>query len=336
MTNSVLITTAVVAFGVTTLLGILLIPVLKRLNFGQTIREDGPIWHKSKQNTPTMGGLIFIIGISVAIVAGYLVSASTQPNAVSAIETGKLFLGLAMAIMFSAIGFADDYIKVIKKRNLGLTALQKIILQSIVAAVSITIFYFLNEQSTAVVIPFIGIFDLKIFYFPIMGVLIIGVVNAVNLTDGIDGLCSSVTFVVSVFFMIVTAQIALVGQNIFATALAAGCIGFLVYNLHPAKLFMGDTGSFFFGGAIVAMSFGIGMEFLVFFVGFVYCFEALSVILQVISYKTTGKRIFKMSPVHHHFEMCGWSENKIVIVFSIVAVLTCALGYAAVYAAFMS
>lgn len=321
------ILTAVVAFGVTVLLGLLLIPVLRRLKFGQSILEEGPSWHKSKQGTPTMGGIMFIVGIVVAVVAGYLLLAANGSAFKGTLELTQLFGGLVMALLFGLVGFIDDYIKVVKKRNLGLTAWQKIIGQVLVTALYLAALYAAGDRSTIINVPFLGQWDLGFLYYPILGILIIGIVNSVNLTDGIDGLCSSVTFVAAVFFMIVSAYTGQLGMSVLSTALAAGCVGFLVFNAHPAKVFMGDTGSLFLGGMVVALGFGMNMEFILFFAGFVYCCESLSVILQVISFKTTGKRIFKMSPIHHHFEMSGFSENKIVLLFSGVTLLMCAIGF---------
>lgn len=322
-----IILTAVVAFGITVLCGILLIPVLRRLKFGQSILEEGPSWHKSKQGTPTMGGIMFIAGIAVAVIAGYFLLLADNYAFKGTLELMQLFGGLVMALLFGLVGFLDDYIKVVKKRNLGLTAWQKIVGQVLVTALYLAALYAAGDRSTIINVPFLGQWDLGLFYYPVLGILIIGIVNSVNLTDGIDGLCSSVTFVAAIFFMIVSAFTGQAGMSILSTALAAGCVGFLVFNAHPAKVFMGDTGSLFLGGMIVALGFGMNMEFILFFAGFVYCCESLSVILQVISFKTTGKRIFKMSPIHHHFEMSGFSENKIVLLFSAVTFVMCVIGF---------
>ena len=199
------ILTAIVAFGVTVLLGLLLIPVLRRLKFGQSILEEGPSWHKSKQGTPTMGGIMFIVGIVVAVVAGYLLLAANGSAFKGTLELTQLFGGLVMALLFGLVGFIDDYIKVVKKRNLGLTAWQKIIGQVLVTALYLAALYAAGDRSTIINVPFLGQWDLGFLYYPILGILIIGIVNSVNLTDGIDGLCSSVTFVAAVFFMIVSA-----------------------------------------------------------------------------------------------------------------------------------
>ncbi|MEG0693724.1 MAG: phospho-N-acetylmuramoyl-pentapeptide-transferase, partial [Oscillospiraceae bacterium] len=234
MANVSTIVTAVTAFTITTILGVILIPMLRKLKFGQSIREDGPTWHKNKQGTPTMGGIMFIVGSVVAVVLGYISLAIWDKTALSLEETVMLFAGLIMAIMFGLIGYLDDYIKVVKKQNLGLKAGQKIILQILVTTAFLTVLYIFGDRSTVVNVPFLGGFDLKALYYPIMGILIIGIVNSANLTDGIDGLATSVTFVIGIFFMLATSYLGLLGMNILATALAASCIGFLVFNAHPA------------------------------------------------------------------------------------------------------
>ncbi len=318
--------TLATAFAATVLTGVLLLPLLRRLSKG-TIREDGPKWHESKQGTPLMGGLFFVVGTAAGVIAGYLclLSAGRGPQAMS------LFGGLTMALLFGLIGFSDDYIKVVMKRNLGLRARQKLILQALVAALYLVFRWYLGDRSTAVWIPFLGDLELGWFYYPLAGILLVGMVNAVNLNDGVDGLCGSVTMVAAVFFMLLTGLLPnYMEMHVMAIALAASCVGFLLFNAHPAKVFMGDTGSFFLGGVLCALGFGVRMEFLLFFCGFGYCCEALSDIIQVCYFKAThGKRFFKMAPIHHHFELCGWSENKIVIVFSLVTVLTSAIGLAA-------
>lgn len=330
MDNVSIIVAAVTSFIITTMLGMILIPMLRRLKFGQTIREDGPKWHAKKQGTPTMGGIMFMVGISIATILGYASLAVSNKAALDKQQTIMFFAGLIMALAFGLIGFLDDYIKVVKKQNLGLRAMQKIILQIIVTAAYLTVIYIFCKDATLVNIPFIGNVNFGLLYYPIMGILIIGIVNSTNLTDGIDGLCTSVTFVVSIFFLIASAYLRLMGMNIMAAALAAGCIGFLVYNAYPAKVFMGDTGSFYLGGVVVSLAFMMDMEFILFFVGFIYCCESLSVILQIISVKLTGKRIFKMSPIHHHFEMVGMKENKIVAMFSGITLLMCIIAFLAI------
>lgn len=324
------IITAVASFILTVTLGLVMIPWLKRLKFGQTIREDGPTWHKQKEGTPTMGGLMFVISVTLGLSIGIACISINKAVIMPMQEMLMLLAGVVMAVLFGMIGFLDDYIKIVKKQNLGLTAKQKIVLQVIVTSLYLTAIYFIKEQSTLIYVPFFDYIDIGYFYFPLLGVLVVGIVNSTNLTDGIDGLCTMITFVVAAFFIIVSGKLELFGANLFSVALAAGCIGFLAFNLYPASVFMGDTGSFFLGGSVMALAFCVNMEFILFFAGFVYCFESLSVILQVISFKTTGKRIFKMSPIHHHFEMVGWNENKIVAVFSSVTLIGCIIGYFAV------
>lgn len=329
MVTPIIIITAVCGFAITAVLGRLLIPVLRRLKFGQTIREDGPKWHAAKQGTPTMGGIMLIGGVVLSCIIGYVCFID---KIYMSKETIRLFAGLLMATCFGMVGFLDDYIKVVKKQNLGLRAKQKLVLQALITVLYLLTLYLFGDTSTTVNVPFIGQWDLGVLYYLIMGVLIIGIVNSANLTDGIDGLLGSTTFVVAAFFMIVTGVLHAFEANILATALTSSLLGFLLYNIHPAKVFMGDTGSFFLGGLVVALAFSINMPLILFFVGFIYCVESLSVILQVISFKTTGKRIFKMSPIHHHFEMSGWSENKIVVVFCSITAVMCAIAFAAITA----
>ncbi|MDR3552938.1 MAG: phospho-N-acetylmuramoyl-pentapeptide-transferase [Clostridia bacterium] len=314
------VTAAVIAFIVTALLGTAVIPMLKRLKFGQSIRDVGPVWHKNKQGTPTMGGFMFIIGILVAIGGFLLVAAATNTlSDISKQEAARLTGGVFMALAFGFIGFMDDYIKVVKKRNLGLNVSQKLVLQFTVAALYLLIEYISGRQGTMFVVPFFNWqWQLGIFYWPLSLILIVGIVNAVNLTDGVDGLCASVTFVAALGLMLCSRLAGLEGHAALAAALAGGCLGFLVWNLHPAKVFMGDTGSLFLGGMLCAIAFGIDYPLLLLPVGILYLIEMFSVIIQVISFKTTGKRVFKMSPIHHHFELSGWSEMKIVAIFSLV------------------
>lgn len=308
------------SFAVTILLGFVLIPALKRLKFGQTIKEIGPTWHESKNGTPTMGGLLFIIGIILGIFIGFVLYEMTMPLniTVNSSENIRLWAGLLAAVGFGLIGFIDDYIKVVKHRNLGLNAMQKTVFQLIIAICYIATLQLSGITSTIVVFPFIGQLDFGWFYYPLMVLGIYFIVNAVNLTDGIDGLASSVTTVYAIIFMLIATLLQYYTIHILAAALAGGCLGFLVWNFYPAKTFMGDTGSMFLGGCVVALAFGVDLPILILLAGIVYICEALSVVLQVISFKSTGKRIFKMSPIHHHFEMCGWSEIKIVTVFTAV------------------
>ena len=223
-----------------------------------------------------------------------------------------------MAAGYGAVGFLDDYIKVVKKRNLGLTAVQKLVLQFSAAAIYLFLM-FLCKDNTSILVPFAGYVDLGFFYYIIMGVAIVGIVNSVNITDGIDGLDGSVTFFVCLFMMLIANVLGAFQANvIFSAAAAGGCLGFLIWNFHPAKCFMGDTGSLFLGGMVCSIAFAMDMQLMLLLVGLIYILEELSVVLQVSYFKLThGKRIFKMAPIHHHFEMCGWSEMKIVCVFSL-------------------
>lgn len=330
MQGIIMVITALLAFGVTAVLGTFLIPYLRKLKYGQTILEEGPSWHKAKQGTPTMGGIMFIIGLIFAVVVGFIITILTDDSKVDAVPCVRLFAGVGMALGYGLMGFVDDYIKVVKKRNLGLRAKEKLLIQFLLTLGYLFVLELAGSTSTLVDIPFIGQFDFGWVYYPVMMFIIIGTTNAVNLTDGIDGLAASVTFVAGLVFMAIISVLQIPYAGILAIALSAACLGFLVWNLHPAKVFMGDTGSMFLGGIVVALAFCIDMPVLLILVGFVYFFEALSVILQVISFKTTGKRIFKMSPIHHHFELCGWSEMKIVVVFSTVTAVCGVLAYFAV------
>ncbi len=323
-----LVAASAAAFLLTALSGKWVIPFLRKLKYGQTIREDGPTWHNNKQGTPVMGGIMFIFGIVVAAVVGAL-TMKLNHTATTGLNQLYLTAGVVMALAFGALGFADDYIKVVKKRNLGLTAKQKMAGQLLISVVYLAVLYFGGANSTILQIPFIGQMDIGLFYYPFMLFIIVGCVNSVNLTDGVDGLCSSVTFVAAIGLMIISTILGVGEMNMLSGALAGGCLGFLCWNFHPAKVFMGDTGSLFLGGMVTAIAFGVRMPVILLFVGIVYMLETLSVILQVISFHATGKRIFKMSPIHHHFELCGWSEEKIVGVFSAVTALGCIVAVAA-------
>lgn len=338
MKGMTILIVAMVSFVLTSILGIWLIPFLRRLKYGQTINEIGPVWHSKKQGTPTMGGLLFVAGILTASCIGwwmYRASASAEPGFLSdflqRVDSAKFFLGLAMAAAFGAIGFLDDYIKVVKKRNLGLSESQKLVLQLLVTAAYLSALYAVGDRSTVFFIPFWGRLDAGLFYYPISAFIIIGTVNAVNLTDGLDGLCSSVTFVASLGMMMVCSLLGFQSVGLMATALAGGCLGFLVWNFYPAKVFMGDLGSMFLGGMMAAIAFGAGVPCLLVLVGIVYVLETLSVMIQRIYYKTThGKRLFKMTPIHHHFEMSGYSEIQITALFSLITALGCVLAVLAV------
>ena len=318
---------AVLAFAISAVTGKFLIPFLRKLHFGQTILEDGPSWHKSKQGTPIMGGIMFIVAITVVTLVSTIIYQLSGANFIEAYfsdisrECLYIYAGLGLALANGMIGFIDDYTKVVKKRNLGLTAIQKLVLQFLAAAVYLAVLAVFGCGTTTV-IPFVGTVDLGFFYYILSDIVIVGIVNAVNLTDGVDGLDGSITFFVAVAFMLIASRLYQLGLTAFSAAIAGACLGFLVWNFHPAKVFMGDTGSLFLGGIVCALAFATGMPILLLPMGIVYLCEMFSVILQLSYFKLThGKRLFKMSPIHHHFEMCGWSEVKIVGVFSLVTAL---------------
>lgn len=318
---------AIVSFAVTSLLGFIVIPYLRKLKFGQTILDIGPNWHKDKQGTPTMGGVMMVAGVLLSLAIGYafsyFIGGSFAENMIDPYKLTILLAGVIMSLCMCAIGFFDDYIKVVKKRNLGLTAKQKTFLQLLVAAAYLLSLALAGMHTTY--IPFIGDVSitsgLGLLFWPIALMFIYGFTNAVNLTDGLDGLASSVTLVVACAFMLASGNIGSI--NALSSALAGACVGFVVWNAKPAKVFMGDTGSMFLGGMVVALSFGIGRPILLILMGCVYLIEALSVVLQVFWFKRTGKRLFKMAPLHHHFEMSGFSEQKVVMLFSLVALIGC-------------
>ena len=337
MKGGIILMGAAAAFALTSTLGIWLIPVLRRLRYGQTINDIGPVWHHKKEGTPTMGGVLFAVGILTASCIGWamyrLGGGAGEPPSDFLLrrDSARFFLGLGMAAAFGGIGFLDDYIKVVKKRNLGLKESQKLILQCLVTACYLTALYAFGDQSTVFFIPFWGILDAGVFYYPIAAFIIVGTVNAVNLTDGLDGLCSSVTFVAALGMMMVCSLLGFHTTGIQATALAGGCLGFLVWNFYPAKVFMGDLGSMFLGGMMVALAFGTGTPVLLALVGIVYVAEALSVLIQRVYFKLThGERLFKMTPIHHHFEMSGYSEIQITALFSLLTAAGCVLAVLAV------
>lgn len=315
----------VIAAVITGLLGYFMVPFLHKIKFGQTIREVGPSWHKNKQGTPTMGGLMFIIGSSVAAVI-CIAFLWLNGGAETQLMLVKVMAGALMAVGFGIVGFLDDYISIKKHRNLGLTEIQKLILQFIIVGAYL-LSVALAGGTTETVIPFLGSVDLGFFYYILAAVFIVGMVNAVNFTDGIDGLNTSVTLVVALVFSVIAMLLNRVGLSLYAAAIVGAMIGFLFWNANPAKVFMGDTGSLFLGGAVCALAFGVDMPILLILIGVIYIVEILSVVLQVTYFKIShGKRIFKMAPIHHHFEMCGWNENKICFVFSGVTLLAGIIG----------
>ena len=318
---------AALAFLLAAVLGRVLIPILRRLKFGQEIREEGPKWHEKKSGTPTMGGFIFLIAMVIALPA-----AMAAGNALGEMVPGvrPVLMLVVVTLAFAAIGFLDDYIKVILKRNLGLTASQKFGLQFLVALAYVSWAVFGKNIDTVVRIPFTeASWNLGWFFIPFAVIVILATVNSVNLTDGLDGLATSVTLAVAVFFLLVSTVGRLFNPAValFSSAMIGGLFGFLLYNKYPAKVFMGETGSLALGGAVCGMAILLEEPLALLIVGFVYVMESLSVIMQVTSYQLTGKRIFKMSPIHHHFEMCGMSERKIVAMFTAVTVVLCALMY---------
>ncbi len=326
MKTLIYILAIVIGFGLTALSGKFIIPFLKKLHLGQTIREDGPTWHKSKEGTPTMGGLMFILGTTAAVLVSVILLAVFGMWE-TAFSMTKLIGGLIMALCFGLIGFLDDYIGIKHKTNKGLGVMQKLALQFLVAG-GYLISCALAGTSTGIYVPFFGSIELGFFYYIISAALIVGIVNAVNFTDGIDGLNSMVCFFPLLAFSLIAESSGSSGVSAMGIAAAASCLGFLMWNFHPAKVFMGDTGSLFLGGMVAAMAFGVDEPILLFPAAIVPIIEILSVVMQVLYFKAThGKRLFKMSPIHHHFEMKGWKEEKICIVFSAVSFAGSALAY---------
>lgn len=329
------IITATAAFVITAAFGAIFIPFLRKIHFGQTILDIGPKWHKNKQGTPIMGGFMFIVGTFLALFIGISLSFAfdfeiyTKDFKIQS-RLMQIIAGIFLALLMSFIGFMDDYIKAVKKQNLGLKARQKTFLQLLTAAGYLITMY--QSGMTTTNIPFLGTIDVTtgfgLVFWPIALIFIYGFTNAVNITDGVDGLATSVTIVVAMFYMLATATLAFYSYSLIATALAGALIGFLVWNLHPCKIMMGDTGSMFLGGLVVAFAFSTNRPILLILAGLVYLAEALSVVIQVAYYKRTKKRIFKMSPIHHHFELSSWGENKIVVVFSTVAFIGCLIAMA--------
>lgn len=314
---------ALTAFAVSAVMGKFLIPLLKKIHFGQTIYDKGPSWHKDKQGTPIMGGFMFILGSAVAITIGYSLYHFRTADVTLPDNTGfyRLLAGYIFALLNMLIGFADDYIKAVKKQNLGLKPKQKMVMQFIFSAAFLHVLYILGDTKTTLNFYWAEL-DIGWLYYPFMLLVIVFLTNAVNLTDGIDGLCGSVTVVSMLSFVTLCSSMGLWEYSIFAMAVAGGCLGFLVWNLHPAKVFMGDTGSMFLGGAVVAVGLVTRQHLLLAVIAIVYICEALSVVIQVTYFKLTkGKRLFKMSPIHHHFELCGFNEYKIVITFSAVGLI---------------
>lgn len=300
-------------------LGYVLLPVLRALKAGQSIHELGPTWHNDKVGTPLMMGLMFIGGTLVCLLGNIPFTRDFTP-----------FYVFALAFCFGLIGILDDYCKVKKRKGIGLTAIQKALLQMAVSAVFLYVLYVSGSMTCDLYIPFVGA---RIYIHPVLYILfamfvIVGCVNAVNLTDGVDGLSSSVTIPVMVFFVAASVAMERLDLAVLPAAMLGGLVAFLYFNWHPAKAFMGDTGSLFMGGIVCGLAFALDMPLVLIFAGFVYIVETMSDILQVGYFKAThGKRLFKMAPIHHHFEMCGWKEEKIVLTFAAVSALMCLVAW---------
>lgn len=311
-----------VAFAASALIGRFLIPWLHALKAGQSIKEIGPVWHMAKQGMPTMGGIMFIAGIFIAILV-------TGWQDFSQGRFGALFVFL-FALVFGVIGFLDDFMKVKYHKNEGLTAPQKFLLQLAAAIVFTVLLRYTGYLTPDLYIPFFNVsFQLPwAVYMVFAAFVIVATVNAVNLTDGVDGLATGVTLPVALFFLAVSLMWKITDLSIFAAALVGGLCAFLIYNFHPAKVFMGDTGSLFLGGTVCGLAFALDIPLIIVLVGIIYLLETLSDIIQVTYFKLThGKRIFRMAPLHHHFEMGGWSEEKLFTVFTLVTLVCCVLAY---------
>lgn len=317
MPEKLMIITLAVSFLISVILSPIIIPFLRRLKFGQSIREEGPKSHQKKSGTPTMGGvmILFSIAITTIIMVGNFQELSTE-----------IYLLLLVTLGFGLLGFLDDFIKVVLKRNLGLTSKQKLVGQLVIA----TIFYVVIKQlnfSTEIAIPGTNLgVDFGILYLILIIVMLVGASNAVNLTDGLDGLLAGTAAIAFGAYAVIAFSAEQLDIALFCAAVVGAVLGFLVFNAHPAKVFMGDTGSLALGGALAAVAILTKMEILLAIIGGVFVIETLSVIIQVISFKTTGKRVFKMSPLHHHYELSGWSEWRVVVTFWLVGLLFAILG----------
>ena len=331
-----LLAAVVLGLVLTAALGKVVIPALRRMKAGQSIKEDGPTWHMAKQGTPTMGGVMFILAVMVTVLV-------LNASAILAGDLTSVFV-LLFSLVFGLIGMVDDYAKIKKKENTGLTASQKFLLQLAAAVLFTVLLRNFGILSPNLYIPFLGIEGKLpwVVYMIFAAFVNTGCVNSVNITDGVDGLASSVTLVVSVFFTACFTYAHLMwnttgsaGMAVFAAALVGGLVGFLVYNFHPAKVFMGDTGSLFLGGAVCGMAFALDMPLILILVGIIYIAETMSDIIQVGYFKLThGKRIFRMAPLHHHLEMGGWSEKKLCYVFAGITLVCCILAFLGVMGRF--
>jgi phospho-N-acetylmuramoyl-pentapeptide-transferase len=307
--------TLLVSFILTVIFTLALIPLLKKIKAGQSIREDGPKSHHVKSGTPTMGGIAIILASSIAfIIFGPM--------------KREMLIILVSYFAFGALGFTDDFVKVALKRNLGLKAYQKFTMQVLIA-LSIGLYQMdVSQFHSSIYIPVLNEFvNLGIFYLPFIIFVIVAISNSVNLTDGLDGLASSVTFAISLFLAIMGISFGNNSSAIFCSAVAGACLGFLIFNKNPAKVFMGDTGSLALGGAIAVAAILMNMEMIIPIAGGIFVAEAASVVIQVASYRIRGKRVFKMAPLHHHFELSGWKETKVVNVFFLITVLLCVISF---------
>ena len=306
------------SFSVTLLLGYLLIPALKKLKFGQTIRDDGPSSHLKKAGTPTMGGIMFLVPALVILCILSMEYKDTLPL-------------LMLTLGFGTVGFIDDYIKIIKKSKNGLSAAQKALGLLIVSTFFTFYIVFVAHIGTEMILPLSGMTETITIpvwlYIPLTVFTLFATTNSVNLTDGVDGLAAGVTLIVMVFFTVIASVgTESSGVMLYTAIIAGGCLGFLMFNAHPAKVFMGDCGSLALGGAVAVAAIVLKIHWVLLFAGVIYVLEALSDIIQVISYKMRKKRVFKMAPLHHHFELSGWNEWKIVVVFYLVTIVFCMIG----------
>lgn len=317
MTKNDIILPVLMAFGISVVLSPIIIPFLKKLKFGQFVREDGPESHLKKSGTPTMGGLIIVF--SIVITSLFYIK-----------DYPQIIPVLFATLGFGFVGFLDDYIKVVMKRSMGLRAWQKMVGQFLVTGVFAYYIYAHTDLGTEITIPFMDkTVELGWIYWPLMFFVMLGTANGANFTDGLDGLASSVTVLIATFFTIVAIGLGS-GVAPITCATVGSLLGFLVYNVYPARVFMGDTGSLALGGFVASTAYVLKMPLIILIVAFIYFLEVLSVIIQVTYFKKTGKRVFKMAPIHHHFELCGWPETKVVAIFSIVTAVLCLIGMLAI------
>jgi phospho-N-acetylmuramoyl-pentapeptide-transferase len=303
--------------------------LLRKVKLGQKILEIGPSWHKSKEGTPNLGGLIYITAMIIGIATGFVLLYNTADfYEKSSSIFGATLIFVIFALSQGLIGFVDDYCKLIKKQNEGLTRIQKLVLQFAITAGYLCIMGYTGNLPSEVIIPIINLPIRGALWYILAGLLTVGVINGANFTDGLDGLASSVTYVIGVFFAVFAFYAKDTGLGVVGGAIIGATLGFLLYNFHPAKVFMGDTGSLFLGAIVMGALFQMQEPLLLFLVCAVYIIELLSTVLQILYFKIThGKRLFKMAPIHHHFEKCGWNENKIVLVFAIVEFAFCTLAF---------